>query len=393
MANSLDFIWNLCNNINMKKVAIFGGTFNPVHNQHIALARQAIKELELDELVVMPTFISPHKSASPAPAEDRLNMLRLAFKNDPKITVSDYEIQKGGKSYTYQTVEHFSQDKGVKLFFIVGADMLENFKTWRYPQRILDACDLVAFGRKDCSVDYEKERQYFKQTFGKEFIKLSYTGEIQSSTQIRVYNSLGLDITDMTALEVCEYIKQNGLYSGDKYTDFIKKSLPEKRRVHTAEVVLSALSKASECGLDADKVRTAALLHDCAKYIDHTTVKDFTIDKDVPPPVIHAFLGAFVAQNILGIDDQEIIDAIRYHTSGKANMTTLAKLIFVADMVEKGRNYEGVDTLREYFKGDLDRCFAKCVEEEMIHLINKKTPIYGETLNAFDFYVKNKGEN
>lgn len=376
----------------MKRVAIFGGTFNPVHNEHIALARQAVKELALDELIVMPTFISPHKNTSPAPAEDRLNMLKLAFKDDEKIFVSDFEILKGGKSYTYQTVEHFARDKEVKLFFIVGADMLENFKTWRFPERILDSCDLVAFGRKDCPVDYKRESDYFKSTFGKDFIKLSYTGEIQSSTQIRVYNSLGLDITSMTAPCVCSYIQEKGLYSGDKYTDFIKKALPEKRRTHTAEVILTALSKASECGLDSEKVRITALLHDCAKYIDHTTVSGFNLPSDVPAPVVHAFLGAFVAQHTLGVDDEEIIDAIRYHTSGKANMSKLAKLIFVADMVEKGRDYQGVELLREYYKGDLDECFKKCVEEEMLHLINKKTPIYGETLNAFDYYVKNQGE-
>lgn len=376
----------------MKKIAIFGGTFDPVHREHVSLARQAVKELDLDQLIVMPTYVSPHKNTVTAPAEDRLNMLKIAFKDDEKITVSDFEIQKGGKSYTYLTVEHFASALDCKLYFIVGGDMLENFKSWRFPERILDACTLVAFDRQDSTVDFEKEREYFKNAFGKEFIKLSYKGKLQSSTQIRVYNSLGLDIKDMTDEGVAQYIVKNGLYSGDKYADFVKKTLPEKRRIHTAEVVITALEKAKECGLDTEKVRISATLHDCAKYIDYKTVDGFILEDDVPQPVVHAFLGAFVAKNHLGVDDEEIIDAIRYHTSGKPNMTKLGKLIFVADMVERGRDYQGVEVLREYFKGDIDECFNKCLEEEMVHLINKKTNIYKSTLDAYDFYVANKGE-
>lgn len=376
----------------MKKTAIFGGTFNPVHNEHIALARHAVESLGLDRLIVMPTNIPPHKNDVPAPAKDRISMLKLAFEKDKNITVSDFEIQNAGKSYTYLTVEHFKSQIEGELYFIVGGDMLENFKTWKFPSRILNACKLVAVGRQDSTVDFEKERQYFKKEFGKEFIKLDFTGKQQSSTEIRVYNSFGLDISGMTDEKVAKYIKDNGLYLGDEYTRFVKNTLPEKRLVHTANVVIAALSKAKECGLDQEKVKVSATLHDCAKYLDYTKVNGFELPDGVPEPVIHAFLGAFVAENVLGIKDQEILDAIKYHTSGKANMTTLGKLIFVADMVEKGRNYDGVEQLRQYYKGDLNDCFIHCLKEEMIHLINKKQYIYHETLNAFDYYVKNQGE-
>lgn len=382
----------MCNNKYMKKIALFGGTFNPVHNEHVALALQAVKDLELDELIVMPTFQPPHKSSQPAPAEDRLQMLKLAFDGCDKITVSDFEIKKQGKSYTFETVEHF-KDIADKLYFIVGGDMLKDFKTWRNPDRILKACDLVAFGREDSAVDFEKEQQYFLKTFGKPFVKLSYTGKTQSSTEVRLYASLGLDISEKVPKAVAEYIKEKGLYLPDEYCEFIKKTLTEKRLIHTAEVTLTALSKAKELGLDEKKVRISSLLHDCAKYIDYKTVEDFILPNDLPAPVVHAFLGAYVAEKWLGLTDCEIIDAIKYHTSGKPNMTTLGKLIFVADMVEKGRNYQGVEQLREYFKGDLDVCFRECLKEEMLHLINKKQYIYKDTIEAFDYYVNGeKGE-
>ncbi len=379
----------------MKNIAILGGTFNPVHAEHIRLAEVAIEELDLDKLIVMPTFLPPHKNIIPARAEDRLNMLRVAFKGNPKIEVSDFEIENKGKSYTYLTAEHFQKKEDCNLYFIVGGDMLTDFKTWRYPERILEACTLCVFGREDYLTDFEGEREYFQKTFGKQFKKLNYVGKKESSTKIRIYNALGLDLGDMTAESVKNYIKENALYQGDKYTEYIKNNLPEKRRVHTAGVVETAMKKVKELGLDSEKVFISALLHDCAKYMDYKAFEDFSINEEVPPPVIHSFLGAYVAQNILGIEDEEILDAIRYHTSGKANMSTLSKLIFVADMVEEGRKYEGVEKLRELYEKDFDKCFRECLEEELLHLQNKGQPIYIETINAFDYYVGKgkKGEN
>lgn len=381
----------MCDNKPMERIGIFGGTFNPVHAEHVEIVKAAIKELNLDKLYIMPTFLSPHKTLVPASAKDRVNMLTLAFSGVERAEVSEYEIEKGGTSYTYQTAEEFRKRYiDAEIFWIVGADMLADFKTWRNPQRILNAVNLAVFGREDFKIDYKAEQEYFIKNFGKEFFKLAFTGKVCSSTKIRVYSSFGLNISKLTPQSVAEYIKDNSLYPADEYVEFVKKHLPEKRLVHTANVVIAALSKAKENGLDAQQVMTAATLHDCAKYINPQDFKDFVMPEGVPKPVEHSFLGAFVAENVLGIEDQEIIDAIKYHTSGKANMSTLAKLIFVADMVEEGRDYSGVETLREYFNKDLDECFSKCLEEELIHLINKKQYIYSETLNAYDYYVKGK---
>lgn len=374
----------------MKKTGIFGGTFNPVHKDHIAMARAATEKLSLDRLIVVPTFIPPHKEVSLAPAKDRLAMLSLAFSEDENVEVSDYETQRGGKSYTYLTVEHFSGEG--KLFFIVGGDMLADFKTWRYPKRILAAAELAAFGRLGFAEDAEKEREYFKKTFGKEFIALTFDGAGDSSTEIRVYNSLGLNISGFTDSRVAEHIKKNGLYAGGAAEKYVRERLPEKRLIHTANVAVCALKKAKETGLSEEKILTAAVLHDCAKYADMKDFPDFTLPEGVPEPVVHSFLGAYIAENVVGVKDEEVLDAIRYHTSGKAKMTTLGKLIFVADMIEKGRNYEGVETLRRKYDEGLDECFKACLKEEVVHLINKKRYIFGETLNAYEYYINNNGK-
>ncbi len=373
----------------MEKIGILGGTFNPIHVEHVRLAKSAVEELELDKLLVMPTFIPPHKSTLPAPAEDRIKMLEIAFKDEPKICVSDFEIQNKGKSYTYLTVEHFKKTTGAEIFFIVGGDMLTDFKTWKFPERILEVANLAVFDRDDFYTDYKSEQEYFDKRFKKQFIKLNYQGKNASSTKIRTYAQFGLSLENLTPDGVEEYLKEKGLYSGDKYTEFIKKYLPLKRVKHTADVVICALKKAKELGLDEKKVRVAATLHDCAKYMDYQKVSGFTLPDYVPAPVVHSFLGAFVAEKALGITDEEVLDAIRYHTSGKADMSLLGKLIFVADMLEEGRNYDGVDVLRAlYEKDDFEKCFVECLKEEFLHLINKKQNIYVETINAYDFYVK-----
>ncbi len=377
----------------MKNVGILGGSFNPVHLEHVEIAKHAIKELSLDKLYIVPSFISPHKkNMPPVSGEHRLNMLNIAFSGQEKVEISSFEIDNGGTSYTYITAEHFksihSQDN---LYFICGGDMLADFKNWKNPQRILNACTLCVFDRSGFSVDYQREQEYFTKTFDRRFIKLNYVGRQNSSTKIRTYLSLKLNDEDMIDKSVFEYIIENGLYVGDEKCEFIINNLTEKRRVHTAEVVITALSKYKELGLIEEKVRTSALLHDCAKYLDYKEYKDFVLEEDVPPPVVHAFLGAHIAKTVLGVQDEEIIDAIKYHTSGKANMSLLGKLIFVADMVEKNRNYQGVELLRALYETDFERCFVECVKEEMLHLINKKGAIYIETLNAYEYYVKKEG--
>lgn len=372
----------------MKKIGILGGTFNPVHNEHIALVLSAIKELDLDKLLVMPTYISPHKTQSPASATDRLNMLKLAFEGVDKVEVSDFEIQKQGKSYTYQTIEHF-YNENTALYFIMGGDMLVNFKTWKYPERILSKCNLAVFSRENFNADFDKEREYLKNTFNKEFIKLNYQGKNASSTKIRTYAKLGVDIEGLTDKKVAKYIVDNQIYQSDIYQNLVKQSLPYKRLKHTADVVVCALEKAKREGLDSQKVEIACTLHDLAKYIDYKSIEGFNLPEGAPTPVIHAFLGAYIAQNFLKIQDLEIIDAIRYHTTAKPNMNKLEKLVFVADMVEEGRSYQGVEKLREIYQNfDLDTCFIECLKEEYLHLLNKGQEIYYLTKNAFDYYVK-----
>ncbi|MEG9430504.1 MAG: nicotinate (nicotinamide) nucleotide adenylyltransferase [Christensenellaceae bacterium] len=374
----------------MKRIAIFGGTFNPVHVEHVKTVVAAIDELKLDKIFIVPTFLPPHKNVSPASGADRINMLKIAFRGEKKAEISDFELKNAGKSYSYITAEHFrSLYPDAEIFMLVGGDMLKDFKTWKNPERILNAVNLAAVFREDYDFNEKAERKYFKSAFNKDFTLLDFVGKEISSTEIRTYLAFNIKPQGIDE-KVIDYINKNAVYPPDAYQKYILKHLPEKRVIHTANVVVCALKKAKELNLDYEKVRIAATLHDCAKYDDYRAYDGFSLPKDVPPPVVHAFLGAFVAEKVLGIKDAEILDAIKYHTSGKAEMSTLSKLIFVADMIEKGRSYDGVDILREKYEKDFESCFRLCLKEEVQHLLNKKQYIYAETLNAYDYYVKDK---
>ena len=380
----------------MERIGVLGGSFNPVHNEHVNIAVNAVKELGLNKLIVMPTFIPPHKNTVLAPSSDRLNMLNLAFSGLDNIEISDYEIQKGGTSYTYLTLTHLKSTFDKELVFIFGEDLLEGFNSWRHPEKITELASVAVFGRDSYSADFEKHQKDFISKYNKPFIKLNYTGKSLSSTTIRVFASLGLSLDAFVPKEVENYIYQNNLYKKEELSqliEFVKGILPNKRLIHTASVISCALIKADELKLDKNDVFVAGLLHDVAKYVDYKTVKGFIKPSDMPDPVVHAFLGEYIARNLLGVKNEVVLDAIKYHTSGKPNMSKLGKLIFVADMVEDGRSYDGVETLRKYYETmTLDECFIECLKEEAIHLKNKNQPIYGLTMDAYEYYVTGKGE-
>ena len=134
----------------MKSVAIFGGTFNPVHYGHLAIAEEIRGKYNLDKVVFVPTHLPPHKEPEDlAEAKDRAVMLHLATVSNPGFEVSTYEIDRGGKSYSIDTVRHFREKygDGTNLFFIIGADMLMEISNWKNIEELLRLCRFIAVPR------------------------------------------------------------------------------------------------------------------------------------------------------------------------------------------------------------------------------------------------------
>ncbi len=372
------------------RIGLFGGSFDPVHNEHIALAQNAVKNLRLDKLFVIPAYAPPHKRGKRlAPDEVRLTACKIAFAGIKEVEVSDYEITQTGTSYSYLTCRHFKNAyPNAELFFLMGTDMLRNFPTWKNPEDILNTVTLAVCAREEDEGWAEGENAWFFQKFGKKFLTIDYNGQAVSSTKIRVLAGAGMPLTAFMPEKTAEYIIKSGAYyipNADKALALQK----EERKNHSLRVAILSAKRAVALGIDEKKAICAGLFHDCAKNLreDSPLLDGFALPTQfgkVPPSVAHQFAGAFVAEKVFGVTDEEVLDAIRYHTSGRENMTELEKLIFLADMVEEERVYAGVEQLRTLFweGGNLDGCLQKALEETVAYLQKKGAEIYPLTLQA-----------
>ena len=377
------------------KIGIFGGSFDPVHNEHVNLVREGMRSLGLDKLLVMPAFQPPHKQGKRlTPDANRLRMCSLAFEGIDGVEVSDYEIAQKGTSYTYLTCRYFKDRfRGDEIFLLVGTDMLRNFPTWKNPEDILQNATLAVCARNEKDEWIEAEQIKFFERFGKNFAVIRYNGKDVSSTKIRVLAGAGMDLSAFLPEKVTEYIERNGLYE----IPFARQALgleKESRRAHSVRVAQFAAKNARRFGIPEDNAIVAALFHDCAKNLEPTAKELGGFEPplewgEIPKEVLHQFQGAYVAEHSFHVQDENVLNAIRYHTSGRPNMSALEKLIFLADMLEEERQYDVVDILRElFFVKGLDECLERALLETLLFLEKKGGEIYPLTKQAYEFYRK-----
>jgi nicotinate-nucleotide adenylyltransferase len=186
------------------RIGIYGGTFNPVHHGHLILARQALEEFKLDRLVFVPAAESPFKIQNhSAPAGDRLAMLRLATAGEDRFSVDPLEIERGGISYSIDTVKLFcNRDPGAELFFLVGEDNADRLTEWH---RFEELKKLVYFVVLSRSEDFQSP----------EYPVVQRRIEI-SSTEIRNRVANQESITYLVPESVKHYIEQHQLYQGER---------------------------------------------------------------------------------------------------------------------------------------------------------------------------------
>ena len=366
------------------RIAIFGGSFDPVHNEHVAAVQAAAEYLSLDKVFIVPSHIAPHKhGGAHADGAARLAMCRLAFSPLPYAEVDDSEVASGGTSYTYLTCRAFAaRYSDAERYFLVGADMLEDFFTWKNPDDILSCVTLAAFGRGADGVSALHET--FRARFQKDYLEIPFCGESVSSTDLRVLLAFGKEPSALDK-RVCAYIEEHKLYSYPAIAPALALEKSE-RREHSLRVALMAARRARGLRLAEDKVVLACALHDCGKYVPLSSpmLAGFTLPEGVPAPVLHQYTGAYLAEHVFGIADREILDAIRYHTSGRANMSDLEKLVFLADMLEEGRAFPEVERLRALFYEDLNACFAAALFHQIAYLKASGSPVYPLTYEAYE---------
>ena len=200
----------------MKKIGILGGTFDPVHYGHIALAEDAVREAGLHEVVMIPARIQPFKQDREyASGGDRFNMLALAAGKNDHVTVSRYELEQEGVSYTYLTLRHMQEFFGedTRLYFITGTDSFLKIDTWMNAPELLTKYAFIIGTRPGYRQDeYREALERITSAYGTEVISMNKTELDISATQIRQLVAEGKPIDDLVPPEVERYIREHGLY-------------------------------------------------------------------------------------------------------------------------------------------------------------------------------------
>lgn len=376
------------------KIGIFGGTFDPPHKEHLNICLNCKSELNLDKILVIPSGTPPHKPDKKTDKEMRLSMVKTAFSTFPFIEISDIEINEQ-ISYTYNTLENLKLIyKNAELYLIIGSDSFNEFETWKNTQSIIKNCKIVIANRENSLVDSNLKAGFISKYKTKPQI-INFCGQDISSKALRMFLEFKV-YDDSVDKDVFDYIVKNNLYSKHQnFVEKIKNFLSEKRFVHTAFTVLEAVKLAYLLKEDATKAFIAASLHDIAKKFSQEELKEkfnYTEYGKYPQKVVHAFAGRRIAKDVFNISDPDILNSIEYHTTARPNMSTLEKIIYVSDCIEKTREYLGLEKLREMVYNDFEEGFRECIAQMYI-FINQKLDyeICDFTEKAYNYYIKNRG--
>ena len=388
----------------MERIGIYGGTFDPPHIGHIQAAKQAIRELELDRLLLIPSGNPHYKilSDSSANGQQRLQMLQIAFRDVPGIEVSDMEIRQQDVHYTYETVLQVKhQHPDAQLVLLMGSDMFLKFDRWIHADIIAENATLGVFFRggkgEIAAVEQQKAILAEKKIRG----RLLHNDVIDiSSTQLR--RMIAFHCADPFLPDgIGEYIRKNHLYQVDsdlhnlpmdELEAVVVSLLNPKRVAHVLGCRESAEELAKHWGADVTDAARAGLLHDITKALDgplqltlcheYGTILDEFSHRY--PKTLHALTGSLVAERIFG-ENEAVCQAICHHTTGKANMTLLEKIIYIADYIEPNRTLPYVQELRHLAFTDLDGAVKMGLEKTLEHLATLGDEISPATRQALDY--------
>ena len=392
------------------KIGILGGTFDPIHKTHIYMAKETLKQLKLDKVYIMPSPCPPHKNTKNITSDfHRVNMIKLAVANEKNIELFDYEL-KNHLSYTADTLTKLkSEHKEDDLYFIIGGDSAATFTSWYQPAVILKNANLVIINRKDENqFNIESIVEKIKEEVAANVYLLNVKESDISSSDIRTHKIEAAK--DLLPKGVYEYIVENNLYTDgninkawslSKIKADLKNILNKHRYEHTLGVAETAKKMAEAFNVNPNTAYLAGILHDCAKYYSDSQLLKCCKDNNIlvtdyeekAPYLLHGKVGAFIAKTKYGIVDENVLNAVIWHTTGKENMSDLEKIIFCADYIEPGRIVQpNLENLRSISLQNLDLLTYSILKDTLDYLKSKNQIIDSYTQKAFDYYKNKLGE-
>ena len=383
------------------RIVVYGGSFNPPHLGHVEAARTVSAELAPDKFLIIPTNVSPHKMLAEGSPEPRARheMCRLAFADIPGAEISDMELRREGKSYTAQTVEELRRSfPDDELILVMGTDMFLSFETWYRFEYLLENCTLAVLARdEDEDIQLRRQRDALTEKYGARVIILKHDPVAASSSDIRERLRFGIGSELLPDSVYSEIIRRHYYDALPELSWLRAKVMPyltEKRVAHVLGCENEAVSLANRWGEDPERAAVAGILHDITKKLSAEEqlklCEKYGIINDAAevanPKLLHAKTGAAFARELFGIED-DIYGAIRWHTTGKPDMTLLEKIIYLADFVEPTRNFPGVEELRELCFEDIDAAMAKGLEMSLEFIRSGGAEPYKDSVEACEWYA------
>ncbi len=310
-----------------KKVALLGGSFDPVHNGHIAMANEAIQKLGADEVWFIPAAQSPLKHRVLTHALDRLAMLRIVCKDNPKFRICDIELKRNGISYTIDTLKTLNERfPDIDFVWLLGADQAAQFDQWKDADQLVRLAQFAVADRDD---------RLEKEGIPQGFIRLPMEPVDVSSSQIREGRRLNL-----MPEAVRQYILDHELY----LVFWIKPQMDPARFAHSNSVARLCRELARAHGYDEHKAWLTGLFHDIAKDLDKAEQQKW-IEACFPEAINehqaiwHGYVGSEVVDRVYGIHDPMIRNAICNHVKG-TSYDPYAMMVYVSDKLDPLRGYD-----------------------------------------------------
>lgn len=377
-----------------ERIGFMGGSFNPIHDRHLAIAACALEEASLHRIIFLPTGNPPHKHEELVDAEHRFEMTRLATMLEPRFSPSRIEIDREGIIYTVDTLTLLRrQFPDAEFFYLIGEDTLLDLPNWRTPEKVFALCTFLVCrrGTQDAAAHPLVKELEAK---GAKFRFLSLPPSAISATDIRRRLALGEQPPELPQ-QVYEYIRIMGLYgitgdpvgAGAMYPK-LRNALSEKRLIHSLQVAATARRLARRHGLNEPQCELAGLIHDCAKCMPLQTLQRIArehrllLDKDTftNENLLHGPVGAVLAETEYGVTNPNILSAIRCHTTGRVGMLPTDMVLFLADKIEPGRrSYPALEEVRVLADQNLVAAMLRSLQSTQAYVTRHKEPLHPAT--------------
>jgi len=394
--------------------AILGGSFNPIHIGHLFLADSALAKLGYDRIIFVPAFQSPLKdSPQGSSPKDRLDMLSASIAGDPRMTVDDCELSREGISYTIDTIKEIISRYQIegKPGLIIGDDLAPAFSKWKSAEEIAKLTDIIIARRLDSEAD-TAAFPYPHKTLDNELINVAseqIRKKISSCEAWRYLVPPGARcIIEDRALYGFSKASGEGKAAGENSVlsetivcieNDARACLNAERFKHSRNTALLSWDLCRRFGFDSQKGYLAGIAHDICKELDESEVTRLArqdsggISKleQKKPGLLHARAAAVYVNKKYGVKDKDILEAIRYHTTGVHDMGPIAKIVYIADKIEMSR--KGIDpVLRKMSReSDLDTLFTEVLSDTVTFLKSRHLDIsYGTRRLLAAMQKKNK---